>query len=39
MIPTITKMVIDTFINQQSQAGIDSTNNAKTDVTPQTEGN
>jgi len=39
MVPTITKMVIDMFVNQQSQAGVDSTNNAKTDVTPQTEGN
>lgn len=39
MIPTITKMVIDMFVNQQSQAGIDFTNNSKIDITPQTEGN
>jgi hypothetical protein len=39
MIPTITKMVIDMFVNQQAQAGIDFTNNAKADITPQTEGN
>lgn len=39
MIPVISKMVIDMFLNQQSQAGIYTTNNAKMDINTQQEGN
>lgn len=38
MVPVIIKMVVDMFIREESRVPYDQTNNAKLDVSPQTEG-